>query len=38
MYVKDEEGGFYHFVVVSVDGDAVRAEVVDVNGKIRDKF
>jgi 3',5'-cyclic AMP phosphodiesterase CpdA len=38
MYLKDEEGGFYHFVRVVVDGDKVSAEVVDVNGKVRDKF
>ena len=38
MYVKEEEGGFYHFVHVTVDGDVVGEEVVDVNGKVRDKF
>jgi len=37
-YVKAEEGGFYHFVHVAVDGDKVSAEVVDINGKVRDKF
>ena len=36
--VKDEDGGFYHFVQVTVDGDKVSAEVVDVNGKVRDRF
>ena len=38
LYAKDEEGGFYHYVFVTVDGDKVSAEVVDINGKIRDKF
>ena len=38
MYLKDEDGGFYHFVRVVVDGDKVSAEVIDVNGKIRDSF
>jgi 3',5'-cyclic AMP phosphodiesterase CpdA len=38
LYGKDDEGGFYHFVVVTVDGDRVGAEVVDLNGKIRDRF
>jgi len=38
MYLKDEEGGFYHFVQIVVDGDKVNAEVVDINGKVRDKF
>jgi acid phosphatase type 7 len=38
MYDKEEYGGFYHFVVVTVDGDKVSAEVVDINGKVRDRF
>ena len=38
LYAKDEDGGFHHFVLVTVDGDKISAEVVDVNGKIRDKF
>jgi len=38
LYAKDEDGGFYHYIFVNVDGDKVNAEVVDINGKIRDKF
>ena len=38
MYGKEDEGGFHHFVAVTVDGDKVSAEVVDVNGTIRDRF
>lgn len=38
MYDKEENGGFYHFVKVSVDGDKVNAEVIDINGKVRDRF
>jgi len=38
LYATDEEGGFYHYVLVTVDGDRVSGEVVDVNGKIRDRF
>jgi 3',5'-cyclic AMP phosphodiesterase CpdA len=38
MYLKEEEGGFYHFIRVTVDGDTVSAEVIDINGKLRDKF
>jgi len=38
MYLKDEDGGYYHYVRVVVDKDKVSAEVVDVNGKIRDTF
>ena len=38
IYDKEEYGGFNHFVQVTVDGDKVSAEVVDINGKVRDKF
>jgi hypothetical protein len=38
LYAKDEDGGFHHYVLVTVDGDRVSGMVVDVNGTIRDKF
>jgi predicted phosphodiesterase len=38
LYAKDEDGGFHHYVLVTVDGDKVSGEVVDINGKIRDTF
>jgi 3',5'-cyclic AMP phosphodiesterase CpdA len=38
IYDKEEYGGFNHFVIVTVDGDNVSAEVVDINGKVRDRF
>ena len=38
LYAKDEDGGFHHYVYVTVDGEKVSGEVVDVNGKIRDRF
>ncbi len=38
MYDKEEYGGFNHFVQVTVDGNKVTGEVVDVKGKVRDKF
>ena len=38
MYDKESNGGFNHFVLVTVDGDKVSAEVIDSNGKVRDKF
>ncbi len=38
LYAKDENGGFHHYVLVTVDGDKVSGEVVDVNGKVRDRF
>ncbi len=38
LYGKDEEGGFHHFVRMTVDGTSVTGEVVDVDGKSRDRF
>jgi 3',5'-cyclic AMP phosphodiesterase CpdA len=38
LYAKDEDGGFHHYAFVTVDGDKVAVEVVDINGKIRDTF
>ena len=38
MYDKEEYGGFNHFVQVTVDGDKISAEVMDINGKVRDRF
>ncbi len=38
LYEKEEQGGFYHGILVTVDGDSVSCQVVDSNGKIRDKF
>ncbi len=38
LYVQDEDGGFHHFVHVTVDNDQVSAEVIDRNGKVRDRF
>ena len=38
LYADDLNGGFFHYVYVTVDGNTVNGEVVDVNGKIRDRF
>ena len=38
LYADDKDGGFHHFVLVTVDGDRVSGEVVDMNGKVRDSF
>jgi 3',5'-cyclic AMP phosphodiesterase CpdA len=38
LYADDKNGGFHHFVLVTVDGDNVSGEVVDINGKTRDRF
>ena len=38
LYAGDKDGGFNHFILVTVDGDKVSSEVVDSNGMIRDRF
>ncbi|HWR73145.1 MAG TPA: metallophosphoesterase [Nitrospirota bacterium] len=38
LYADDLNGGFYHYIYITVDGDKVNGEVVDINGKVRDKF
>jgi 3',5'-cyclic AMP phosphodiesterase CpdA len=38
LYAKDEDGGFHHYVYITVDGEKVSGEVVDMTGKIRDRF
>lgn len=38
LYGSDDEGGFHHLIRVTVDGDKVSAEVVDIHSKVRDKF
>ncbi len=38
LYADEKDGGFNHFVVVTVDGDKVTAEVVDSSNKVRDRF
>jgi hypothetical protein len=38
LYAGDKEGGFYHFIVVTVDGNEVTGKVIDINGKVRDTF
>ena len=38
LYDSEEDGGFYHYTRVTVDGDKVSGEVVDIDGKVRDRF
>ncbi len=38
LYGSEEDGGFYHLVQVTIDGNKVSAETVDINGRIRDRF
>ena len=38
LYTTDADGGFHHFVSVTVDSDAVKGEAVDISGRVRDRF
>ncbi len=38
IYDREEDGGFFHFIQVTIDGDNVSGEVLDIAGKVRDKF
>jgi 3',5'-cyclic AMP phosphodiesterase CpdA len=38
LYAKDTDGGFHHYVYMTVDGEAVSGEVVDLGGRVRDRF
>ena len=38
LYSAEEESGFPHLIRVTVDEDKVKAEVVDLNGKTKDRF
>jgi predicted phosphodiesterase len=38
LYTSDDKGGFYHFILVTVDGKKVTGRVIDINGKVRDTF
>ena len=38
LYTNKEKGGFYHFILVAVDGDTVKREVIDINGEVKDTF
>jgi predicted phosphodiesterase len=38
LYADDKNGGFHHFIVMTVDGDNVQGELIDSNGGVRDRF
>ncbi len=38
LYSEEEKGGFYHFVLVTVNGSEVKGEVIDIRGKVKDTF
>jgi 3',5'-cyclic AMP phosphodiesterase CpdA len=38
LYADEKDGGFYHFVLIKVNGDKVVGEAVDIEGRVRDSF
>ena len=38
LYGDEKDGAFHHYIVMTVDGGTVSGEVVDINGKVRDRF
>ena len=38
LYAEESNGGFHHFVLVTVDGDTVSGKVIDSQGTVRDTF
>lgn len=38
LYADEKNGGFHHFVLMTVDGDTVKGQVIDNEGKVRDTF
>jgi 3',5'-cyclic AMP phosphodiesterase CpdA len=38
LYADDVNGGFHHYLLLTVDGERVAGEVVDINGRVRDTF
>jgi 3',5'-cyclic AMP phosphodiesterase CpdA len=38
LIAEDEKGGFFHFILVTVEGDSASCEVIDQEGKVRDRF
>ncbi len=38
IYAFDEKGGFFHYVWISVQNGKVEGEVIELGGKIRDRF
>ncbi len=38
LYPGEKKGGFHHFLLITVDLDSVKGEVIDINGKVEDSF
>lgn len=36
LITEDEKGGFFHFILATVEGDTALGEVIDEDGKVRD--
>ena len=37
-YAGEEKGGFYHFLLVTVNGGKVEGKVIDIKGNVKDTF
>jgi 3',5'-cyclic AMP phosphodiesterase CpdA len=38
LYADEPNGGFHHYIHMTVDGDKVSGEVVDIKGQVKDRF
>ena len=38
LYADEAEGGFYHFILLTVDENQVKGEVIDIKGNVKDTF
>lgn len=38
LIATEENGGFFHFILMTVKGDTASGEVIDLNGDVRDRF
>ena len=38
LYAGEGKGGFHHFILVTVDGDKVEGDLIDINEKVKDTF
>lgn len=38
LYADERDGGFHHYILMTVDGGQVSGEVVDGDGRVRDRF
>lgn len=38
LYGGEKQGGFHHFILITVDGNGVKGRVIDIGGEVRDIF